>query len=138
MPSCDLFSLGDGSGLIGCGSFGSAFGLVSTTSSSSSVLMFPDIPPILRFFGAADLAIAAFDFSRGAACVIGLSDGPPLGCIPLAFMRRSYRFALYGLALRCIACMLRLTRLPCSLCHIPSQLRRSQSAAVSFENGDDG
>ena len=89
-----LCSFGVASGLIRSGSAGSGFSFVIIIPSSSLVLMLAAVPSILRFFEATALAIAGFDLSRGVASVGGFSDGPPLGCIPFAFMSLSYRFAL--------------------------------------------
>ena len=90
-----LCSFGGDSGLMNRGSFCSDFSFLGMPSSSSSAWMvFAEASSILRFLDAAALAIAAFDFSRGAAGVGGFSEGPPLGCMPFAFMSLSYRFAL--------------------------------------------
>ena len=90
-----LCSSGEDSGLINRGSVCSDFSFLGMPSSSSSALMvFAEAPSTLRFLDAAALAVAAFDFSRAAAGVGGFSEGPPLGCMPFAFMSLSYRFAL--------------------------------------------
>jgi hypothetical protein len=93
--SVDLISFDTGSGLIRFGSLGSILGFITELSSSPSALTPVAFVSIFRFFEAAALVVA-FGFSRGAAGVVvaAFSDGPPLGCMPFAFISLSYRFAL--------------------------------------------
>lgn len=70
---------------------GSNFGLTGSSSSSSCFVRSEGVPSILRFLVAAALAMAAFDtvLAVGDGAMEGVMEDPPLGCMPLAFIRRS-------------------------------------------------